>query len=117
MEYQANNGHGRSNVAVYGMLLSICLVMGYLENLIPIAVPVPGIKPGFSNIVIIWVLYSLGIKYAIMLSAGKILLCGFLFGNLYTILFSFAGAGLYDTVKTHKEIFYDRCKYSRRCMS
>ena len=51
MEYQANNGHGRSNVAVYGMLLSICLVMGYLENLIPIAVPVPGIKPGFSNIV------------------------------------------------------------------
>lgn len=53
MEYQANNGHGRSNVAVYGMLLSICLVMGYLENLIPIAVPVPGIKPGFSNIVII----------------------------------------------------------------
>lgn len=42
MEYQANNGHGRSNVAVYGMLLSICLVMGYLENLIPIAVPVPG---------------------------------------------------------------------------
>lgn len=59
MEYQANNGHGRSNVAVYGMLLSICLVMGYLENLIPIAVPVPGIKPGFSNIVIIWVLYSM----------------------------------------------------------
>lgn len=94
MEYQANNGHGRSNVAVYGMLLSICLVMGYLENLIPIAVPVPGIKPGFSNIVIIWVLYSMGIKYAIMLSAGKILLCGFLFGNLYTILFSFAGAVL-----------------------
>ena len=63
MEYQANNGHSRSNVAVYGMLLSICLVMGYLENLIPIAVPVPGIKPGFSNIVIIWVLYSMGIKY------------------------------------------------------
>jgi heptaprenyl diphosphate synthase len=84
----------QSDVALYGMLASVALVMGYIESLIPIPYPVYGMKIGLANIVIVWVLYSINIKAAGTISLVRILLAGFLFGNLYSIIFSLAGAGL-----------------------
>ena len=84
----------QSDVALYGMLASVALVMGYIESLIPIPYPVYGMKIGLANIVIVWVLYAMNIKAAGTISLVRILLAGFLFGNLYSIIFSLAGAGL-----------------------
>ena len=84
----------QSDVALYGMLASVALVMGYIESLIPIPYPVYGMKIGLANIVIVWVLYTINIKAAGTISLVRILLAGFLFGNLYSIIFSLAGAGL-----------------------
>ena len=82
----------QSDVALYGMLMSLALVLSYVESIIPIPYPVYGMKIGLANIVIMWVFYSMGFKAAGIISAGRILLAGFLFGNLYSILFSLAGA-------------------------
>ncbi len=81
-----------SDVALYGMFISVAAVMSYVESLIPLSPPVPGMKIGLANILIIWVLYSMGIKPAALISLLRVLLVGFLFGNLYSILFSLAGA-------------------------
>ena len=83
-----------SDVALYGMFISVALVMSYIEAIIPINPPVPGMKLGLANIVIIWVLYSMGIKPAAIISVLRVLLAGFLFGNLYSIIFSMSGAVL-----------------------
>lgn len=82
----------QSDVALYGMLASVALVMGYIESIIPIPYPVYGMKIGLANIVIVWVLYAMGIKAAGIISFIRVLLAGFLFGNLYSIIFSLAGA-------------------------
>lgn len=81
-----------SDVALYGMFISVAAVMSYVESLVPIRLPAPGMKIGLANIVIIWVLYSMGIKPAAIINVLRVLLVGFLFGNLYSILFSFVGA-------------------------
>ncbi|MGN0379247.1 MAG: Gx transporter family protein [Butyrivibrio sp.] len=81
-----------SDVALYGMFVSVSLVLSYIEAIIPINLPVPGMKLGLANIVIIWVLYSMGIKAAAIVSLVRVLLAGFMFGNMYSIIFSMAGA-------------------------
>lgn len=83
-----------SDVALYGMFISVALVMSYIEAIIPIKPPVVGMKLGLANIVIIWVMYSMGIRPAAIISILRVLLSGFLFGSIYSMLFGLAGAAL-----------------------
>ena len=77
-----------------GLLTALGLIIGYIEFLIPIPLGIPGVKPGFANIVIVWALYSLGPWEALMINGMRIFLSGFLFGNFSMILYSLAGAAL-----------------------
>lgn len=79
-------------IATYGLLIALAFIFSYVEALFPIPVPVPGIKIGLANIVVIIALYTLGTKQALVLSVLRILLVGFTFGNLYSIIYSLAGA-------------------------
>lgn len=79
------------NVATYGMLIALAFILSYLEKMIMLPVPIPGIKVGLANLVVITALYLMGPKHAFVLSMIRIILVGFTFGNLSTILFSFAG--------------------------
>lgn len=77
-----------------GLLTALGLIIGYIEFLIPIPLGIPGVKPGFTNIVIVWALYSLGPWEALMINGMRIFLSGFLFGNFSMILYSLAGAAV-----------------------
>ena len=77
-----------------GLLTALGLLIGYIEFLIPIPLGIPGVKPGFANIVIVWALYSLGPWEALMINGMRIFLSGFLFGNFSMILYSLAGAAV-----------------------
>ena len=55
---------------------------------------VPGIKLGLANIMIVIMLYKSSAKEALLLSIVRIMLSGFLFGNLSSILYSIAGGVL-----------------------
>lgn len=79
------------NVATYGMLIALAFILSYIERIITIPIPIPGIKVGLANLVVITALYLMGPKQAFVLSMIRILLVGFTFGNLSTMLFSFAG--------------------------
>ena len=77
-----------------GLLTALGLIIGYIEFLIPIPLGIPGVKPGFANIVIVWALYSLGSWEALMINGMRIFLSGFLVGNFSMILYSLAGAAV-----------------------
>ena len=89
---QSHNKFASSDVALYGMFISVTLVLSYIESIIPMPIPVPGIKIGLANVAIVWLLYSMGIKATLIVSILRVLLGGFLFGNLFSIAFSLAGA-------------------------
>ncbi|WP_342758999.1 Gx transporter family protein [Kineothrix sedimenti] len=82
------------NVATYGMLIALAFILSYIESIIPIPVPIPGIKIGLANLVVITALFTMGPKQAFVLSMIRIVLVGFTFGNLSTMMFSFAGGML-----------------------
>ncbi len=66
-------------VALCGLLLSMMLVMGWLESLLP-STSVPGIKLGLSNGVLIFAVYMLDLPTAWLLMALKVTLSALFFG-------------------------------------
>lgn len=78
-------------VALYGMLVALAFVFSYIEALIPIPIPVPGIKLGLANIVVLVALYTIGYKGSFIISCIRIVLAGFTFGNMFSILYSLSG--------------------------
>jgi len=80
------------------MFLALALILSYVESLIPFFFGVPGMKLGLPNLVIVMILYCMGTKEAYMISIVRVLLSGFLFGNLFSIGYSLAGAMLSLTI-------------------
>lgn len=81
----------KNRVAYFGVFTALALMFSYIETMIPIQFGVPGIKLGFANIMIVIMLYKSSAKEALLLSIVRIMLSGFLFGNLSSILYSIAG--------------------------
>ena len=81
----------RNKVAYLGVFLGLALVCSYVESLIPFYFGIPGVKLGLTNIVIVLMLYCVGAKEAFTISVLRVVLAGFLFGNMFSILYSLAG--------------------------
>lgn len=79
--------------ALYGLLVALAFILSYIETLIPFPI-LPGIKLGLANLVVMTALYGMGSKEAFVLSFIRIILVGFTFGNLSTMLYSLAGGML-----------------------
>lgn len=91
-----------------GFFLSMALVLAYVESLIPFSFGIPGIKLGLPNLIVLLLLYyedtqqtgvlpgserrGNGVRAALLVNGLRIILSGFLFSNLYTILYALAGA-------------------------
>ena len=78
-------------IAYLGLLIALAFVFSYIEFLIPINIGIPGAKLGLANLVIIVALYTLNEKDAFVLSMIRIVLVGFTFANLASMLYSLAG--------------------------
>lgn len=81
----------RSKVAYYGVLTSLALIFSYVESLIPINFGIPGVKLGLANLITIISLYKMSSREAYLISVVRVVLSGFLFGNLFAIIYSLAG--------------------------
>lgn len=81
-----------TKVATYGILVALAIAFSYLEVLIPWTIAAPGVKLGLANIVTIFALYRLSFKDACAISLIRVLLIGVLFGNIFSLAFSAAGA-------------------------
>lgn len=90
-----NKNTGRTKkIALGGILTALAMIFSYIESLIPIPLPVPGVKLGIANIAIISVLYLLGSGQALLVNLLRIMLTAVLFGNFNSFLFSMAGGML-----------------------
>ena len=100
--------------AELGFLLALALILSYVESLIPFSFGVPGIKLGLPNLIVLLLLYgrneeqtadgesasrtgfvnflTKGEQESLLVNALRIVLSGFLFSNLYAILYALAGA-------------------------
>lgn len=81
-------------VATLGLTIALAMIMSYIEALVPLSFAVPGIKMGLANIVIIFVLYKIGTKEAILVSLIRVILVSLLFSNAMAMAYSIAGAVL-----------------------
>ena len=95
MSLQANRTAERGlktrRLALSAMLAALALIFSYVEALIPIPVPVPGIKLGIANLVIVMAIYKLGFRYAFTINCVRIVIAGLLFSGVFGMFYSFAG--------------------------
>ena len=81
-------------IATLSLLLSLSLILGYVERLFPLDAAIPGIKLGLGNLAVVLALYLLDAPSAALLSLLRVGLGGLLFGNIASLAFSCSGAVL-----------------------
>ena len=86
-------------VAYISVMTALSAIIGYLEMLIPVSFfGLPGVKLGLANIVSLIALYMFGPVYAFLIMTVRVILLGFMFGNMYSILYGLMGGFLSITV-------------------
>ncbi len=81
------------------MLLSISIVLGIIESFLPLFDgSIPGLKIGLANIVIIFTLYTYGLKEAILISIIRVFVIGLLRTGLFNYPFFFSLSGAFVSV-------------------
>ena len=89
-----------SRVAYFGVFTALALIFSYVESLIPINFGIPGVKLGLANLITLIALYKMSVKEAFLISIARVVLSGFIFGNLFAILYSLAGGLLSLAIMT-----------------
>lgn len=78
-------------ISLLALFTAFAVVLGYVESFIP-SIGIPGVKLGLANLAVLLTLYYMGPIEGITVSIIRILIIGMFFGNLFSILFSIAGA-------------------------
>lgn len=81
-------------VTSIALLTSMALAISLIEHMIPLPVPIPGAKLGFSNMIILLSLYFYGFKSALLVGVLKSFLLMLITGSVTAFFYSFAGAVL-----------------------
>ena len=79
-------------IPYYGLFAALAILMGYVEMLIPVPIPIPGVKLGLANVIIVIMMYFMDVKSAFFVSLIRVLLSGLLFAGFAGLLYSLAGA-------------------------
>lgn len=86
-------------VAQCGLLVSLALVLSLVERLIPLqaVIPIPGIRLGLANIVLLFALTTLDIRQTSIIFICRIILSSMFAGSFTGFLFSLLG-GLFAII-------------------
>lgn len=74
------------------LLTAMALAISLIEHMLPIPVPIPGAKLGFSNMIILISLYIYGFKSAFVVGILKSFLLMLITGSVTAFFYSFSGA-------------------------
>lgn len=77
--------------ARYGMLVALAFVLSYVEAMVPLPIPIYGVKLGLANLVTVVGLYTVGIPGTAAVSLARIVLAGLTFGNMFSMIYSLCG--------------------------
>ena len=90
--------YSTKKITTLALTVSIAFVLSFIESRIPAFVAIPGVKVGLANIAVIFALYTLGWKEAILVSVIRVILVSSLFGSPVSFIYSISGAILSLTV-------------------
>ena len=97
----------KRKTAYLGLFAAVAIIFGYVDSLIPVFAGIPGVKIGLANLAILFILDRYSWREAALVSVVRILVIGFMFGNLFSIVYSLAGAALslpvMNFLKKHSE--------------
>lgn len=90
------NKYKGSRMVYLGLGVAVAMILGYIDRLFPLylLIPIPGVKLGLSNIVLLLGVYILRGKEVYLIMAVKVILLALLFGNPISGLYSIAGGFL-----------------------
>lgn len=74
--------------ALYGILTAVALICGYLENLVSLPVPVPGIKLGLANCIALLLVCKGDKGGAFLVNTVRTVLSALLFSGPFSLIFS-----------------------------
>ena len=77
--------------AISVILLSVSLILGYIEAVIPLNIGLLGIKLGLPNIISILGIKTVGVKKTFTINILRLIILGVLFSNLIRFLISVSG--------------------------
>ena len=81
-------------IAVLALAIALAMILSFVESQIPAFVAIPGVKIGLANIAVVFVLYKLGWREAVLISLVRVVMVSMLFGTLVSLFYSVAGAVL-----------------------
>ncbi|MBP3623473.1 MAG: Gx transporter family protein [Oscillospiraceae bacterium] len=81
-------------IAVLALAIALAMILSFVESQIPAFVAIPGVKIGLANITVVFVLYKLGWKEAVLISLVRVFMVSVLFGTAVSLFYSVAGAVL-----------------------
>lgn len=76
------------------LTVALAMILSFVESQIPAFVAIPGVKMGLANIAVVFALYKLGWKEAVLISLIRVFLVSLLFGTGASLFYSVAGAVL-----------------------
>ncbi|MCX7841791.1 MAG: Gx transporter family protein [Clostridia bacterium] len=81
-------------VALSGILVSMAIILAYVERIFPVGliVPLPGIKLGLANIITLFALFYMDVKSAFTINILRCFIASMLFGSITSFIFSVSGA-------------------------
>ncbi|MCQ2404850.1 MAG: Gx transporter family protein [Clostridia bacterium] len=84
----------KKKLPLYGVLVALAFVLSYVEALVPFSLGIPGVKLGLANLVTLVALYLLPAPGAAAVALCRIVLAGFTFGSLSSMLYALCGGVL-----------------------
>ena len=81
-------------ITVMALTVALAMILSFVESQIPAFVAIPGVKMGLANIAVVFALYKMGWKEAVLVSLIRVFLVSLLFGTGASLFYSAAGAVL-----------------------
>lgn len=84
-------------IAYLGVMLTLALILGYVERIIPFNIGIAGVKIGLANIIVLLLLKRYSLGAALTVNILRIVIVNLLFGSVVSLLFSLFG-GILSTL-------------------
>lgn len=85
-----------SKISEFALLLAMACVIQFFETLLPLPIPIPGVKLGLANSMTILILYRYGVKRTWQFSLARIMVVSLITGTFLSVPFwlSLSGASV-----------------------
>jgi len=93
-------------IATLSIFAALSLTVWYLESLIPLPIPLPGVKPGLANIFTLLGIVYFGKRDTALILAVRLTLSALILGNFLSLLYSAGGAVLAFVIACVLRRFY-----------